>query len=1079
MSLFLPAGEITFVIGKSGSGKSTLGQLLVRFYEPSSGQIYLDGFPLDNLDIQWLRENVTLVEQHSVLFNDTIYNNVGLGKRDGTVSLQEVKDAIRFAMLDPIIQDLPDGLETHLGINGSSLSGGQKQRLALARARVRDTPVLILDESTSALDYVTRAAILRSIRDWRRGKTTIVITHDISQIQPEDFLYLLDNAQLVQEGYRKELEAQPGAFQAFLASQNEDHKIEEADIEDSSDAEDEANEIITLYDESWSPKGPTRRPMSAILFGENVLQPFIGGGRESWAGSVMANLEKRLNKHDPEVEGHGAEQSSLQTTSGTLNIPPGLPLSAPGDFKSKEYGSRTLLRVSQHVRLPGIYSQDQLLPIQYALGPRPRSIVTSRPASRQLHYPRPLSILEPPNRRLEKLEKRAKRHKLLEGVGRSKRQNGVEDRRYSVRSLPIMEILKSVWLYIDWRTRFVLFATVFCTLIHSAATPVFAWVLAQLLKTLYDPGNQTRQALVYALSILVIATADGVANYLMFYLSDSVAQSWTLALKTEAMRRILTQPREFFDREENSVSRLSEALDHFAEEARNLPGRFSCIILVVIFMITISTFWSFITSWKLALVALATGPILYGITKTYNMISSRWERLSNEADEDVGQLLHETFVNIRTVRCLALEAHFRKNFHRRTTVAINVGIKRALYSGAIFGLNYAGALFVAILLFWYGAVLVASDQHTVTQIMETFLILMLSINHVAQISNYMTQVNMSRDAGSRLLRLARLRTDSHELSGTTQIHKAGDINFRNVNFTYPTRKDVQVLNNISFNISEGSCTAIVGSSGSGKSTIAALLLKLYETDSNTFSASQHSGLTISNKNIKTLHTTTLRSRMAIVSQTPTLFPGTIAENIAYGLSPSSPLASTDSIKAAANAAGVSEFISSLPQGYNTLIGEGGTSLSGGQAQRLAIARALIRDPDILILDEATSALDVASASTIRDTIRNLVRPTHPSRTPRPPIPSPQLSPRSRSGGFWDDEHWESGFAHPILTPEGKGKKPWKQMTVIIITHAREMMAIAEHIIMLDKGRVVEEGSFGELRRKKGGAFGRLLRGEGE
>ncbi|KAH7402489.1 multidrug resistance protein-like protein 2 [Pyrenochaeta sp. MPI-SDFR-AT-0127] len=1067
ISLFLPAGETTFVIGASGSGKSTLGQLIVRFYQPSSGQIYLDGASLDTLDVQWLRENVTLVEQHSVLFNDTVRNNVALGKRDKAVSTQDIRDAIRFAMLEPMIQDLPNGLDTQLGMQGSALSGGQKQRIALARARIRDAPVLILDESTSALDYITRAAILQSIREWRKGKTTIVITHDISQIGPDDFLYLLDNAQLVQEGYRKELEAQPGAFQSFLASHDEDQIYRGTDDEEDLDTEDEADAIMSLYDESWSLTTPMHRPKSAVLFGENVLQPFFRRGRDSWAGSMKVNPEQQFTRQEYEEGKHDARKSWVETTSRASNASAGMSRSAPPVSATTTYGSRPGSRSSLYVRSSAIYSQDQFLPMTSSFGPRPRSTISSRPMSQR--YPHKPSVLDTQTERLGEPGNRPRRQKFLEKMRLSKQQMNAEKESVSAGSLPIIKIFQSVWTYIDWRTRLILFEAVFCAVIHSAATPVFAWVFAQLLATFYNPGDQARRALMYALSILAIAATDGVANYLMFFLSDSVAQSWALALKTEAMRRILMQPREFFDREENSVSRLAETLDHFAEEARNLPGRFGCIFLVVILMISISIMWSLVTSWKLALVALATAPILFAITKSYNMISSRWERFSNDADDKVGQLLHETFVNIRTVRCLALEDHFRKKFRAGTTAAINVGIKRALYSGAIFGLNFAGALFVANLLFWYGAVLVASDQYTVTQIMETFLILMLSINHVAQMASYITQVNMSRDAGSRLLRLARLPTTSHELTGTTQLQKAGDISFNNVNFTYPTRKGHQVLKNISFNIPEGSCTAIVGSSGSGKSTIAALLLKLYQTDSNAFSSSHISNLTISNNDINGLHTTTLRSRIAIVSQTAVLFPGTIGENIAYGLSTQSLLASIDNIRAAASAAGISEFIDSLPQGYNTLVGEGGTGLSGGQAQRIAIARALIREPDILILDEATSALDVASASLIRDTIRNLVRSPKNSRQPLSPIPSSPTSPRSRSGGYWDDQDWLTGY----------GKERSRQMTVIIITHAREMMAIAEHIIMLDNGRVVEEGSFVELRRKRGGAFSRLLRGERE
>ena len=147
-----------------------MGQLLVRFYQPSFGRISLDGVPIEEIDVQWLRQNVTLVEQHAVLFNDTIRSNLALGKPGYALDMQDISDAVKFAMLEPVIEGLPDGLYTDLGMKGESLSGGQKQRLALARARIRDSPVLILDESMSALDYITRAGILEAIREWQKGR---------------------------------------------------------------------------------------------------------------------------------------------------------------------------------------------------------------------------------------------------------------------------------------------------------------------------------------------------------------------------------------------------------------------------------------------------------------------------------------------------------------------------------------------------------------------------------------------------------------------------------------------------------------------------------------------------------------------------------------------------------------------------------------------------------------------------------------------------------------------------------------------------------------------------------------------
>ncbi|KAL8687793.1 MAG: hypothetical protein Q9224_005048, partial [Gallowayella concinna] len=206
-SFFFPAGETTFVIGSSGSGKSTLGNLLMRFYEPASGEISIDGHALQDIDVAWLRNNITLVQQQSVLFNETIFKNIAFGRREwNKVTREEVKRSIDTAFLQTTISELPKGLDTIVGTGGNAMSGGQRQRLAIARASLRDTPVLILDEATSALDHISKGMVMDAIRKWRRGKTTIIITHDLSQIADDEFAYILDKGVVVQEGYRYALE---------------------------------------------------------------------------------------------------------------------------------------------------------------------------------------------------------------------------------------------------------------------------------------------------------------------------------------------------------------------------------------------------------------------------------------------------------------------------------------------------------------------------------------------------------------------------------------------------------------------------------------------------------------------------------------------------------------------------------------------------------------------------------------------------------------------------------------------------------------------------------------------------------
>ena len=1079
-SLLIRAGETTFVVGKSGSGKSTLGQLLVRFYRPSSGQIFLDDVPLEDLDVKWLRQNVTLVEQHSVLFNDTIRHNLALGQLGDAVDMQDIRNAVKFAMLEPVMESLPNGLDTELGMKGGSLSGGQRQRMALARARIRNSPVLILDESTSSLDYVTRAEMLDAIRSWRKGKTTIIITHDISQIRPNDFLYLLDNARVVQQGCRKEIESQNGSFKSFLDTHTEaDTDDESDDHEDDSYWGPEAGDGNVLHEESRTARIISMtRPLSAVHFGQSVLETYSENTRASWGCTVPvdAGPGPRLSIHEQTAD-RGGKMEPIETNQASPDSVasrhlPFMPSPVKKRILSKDHGSRPVSRSNLHRRSLSFSKEHSS---------RSDPKLSTRPVSPIGPYSRPFATNESVPVLSDAPKKSSRNDKLLQRIKRFRKKNPSEDKDFPAASLPMKEIVMSVWPAIGWGPRLLILAASFSATIHAACTPVFAWVFAQLLTTFYVSGARKEMSQKYALVILGIAALDGLSCYLMFFLSDTVAQAWTLSLKKEAMRRILMQPRKFFDKEENSVSRLAETLDHFAEEARNLPGRFACVFLTMNLMVCISIFWSMVIAWELALAALATGPVLFVITKCYNVISSRWERLENEAADKVGQVLHDAFVNIKTVRCLVLEDYFKERYTNATTEAVNVGIKRAVYCASIHGLSFTGVIFVTILLYWYGGYLMSKNEYTVNEVLECFLVLMLSVNQVSYMANYVTQVNMARDAGSRLLRLARLPKDSHELIGEIQIQSAGDISLNKVTFSYPARPEIQVLHDVSFQIPQGSCTAIVGSSGAGKSTIASLLLKLYQVGNNPLASSNPSSdMTVSNYDIKTLHTTILRYRMSIVSQTPVLFPSTVAENIAYGLSRLLPETSIKSIRAAASAAGIAEFIDSLPQGYNTLIGEGGTCLSGGQAQRVSIARALVRNPDVLILDEATSALDVTSAQTIRDTILSLVHGIEDTGS----TISPPTSPWNRSGWFWDEieGNWDYKVGYPLQqrmtvgSGSNMGNRPKKRMTVIIITHAREMMAIAEHIVVLDQGRVVEQGSFNELKRKRQSAFGRLLRG---
>lgn len=198
-SLDIQPGQTVALVGASGSGKSTLASLLPRFYNPTAGEIRLDGYPIAELTLASLRANLALVTQEVVLFNDTVAHNIAYGPLRGT-SLERLREVARAAHALDFIEELPDGFHTQLGENGARLSGGQRQRIAIARALLKNAPVLILDEATSALDSASERAVQAALESLMHQRTTLVIAHRLSTIENADLIVVLDQGSIVEQG---------------------------------------------------------------------------------------------------------------------------------------------------------------------------------------------------------------------------------------------------------------------------------------------------------------------------------------------------------------------------------------------------------------------------------------------------------------------------------------------------------------------------------------------------------------------------------------------------------------------------------------------------------------------------------------------------------------------------------------------------------------------------------------------------------------------------------------------------------------------------------------------------------------
>ncbi|KAI2622328.1 P-loop containing nucleoside triphosphate hydrolase protein [Hypoxylon sp. NC1633] len=1007
-SFSFEAGRLYFIVGRSGSGKSTIGNLILKFYEPLGGSILIDGHAIETLDVEWVRSNVTLIQQTSVLFNNTFFMNVAMGLKDpNRASRAEVKAACEMALLQTTLATLPDGLDTHIGPDGHDLSGGQKQRLALARAKLRDTPVLILDEVTSGLDPASCSLIIDAVRQWRRDKTTIIITHEVAQIKDYDFVYVVDNASVVQRGFRRDLrQHKDGAFATLIAS---------------SDANDSADHDAFGPKQEHDPAINFSRPRSnASQVGRLVSRYF-------WPFSMYDCLSQRTTLavgpfpmptqpflNQKYWDGEGDDNRSPQTgelmglnmLSRTVESL-GRRLSASRAERHRKLSSGS----SRQTTSSGRASIQRL----QELGNKVRDDRADLKERRTIpSNPKPYSKND--------------NDEILDGAKRKTRP---------VASL--WEVYKTVPPSLTPKERTFLAIGFLACIGVGGSVPAFSYVFANLLAVLSSTENRIAAGQKWSLYLLAISLGAATLVFVSQYLTQRASQIWIDALRKRALKRVLQQPKSWFDQPKHSASRIGECMDRDAEEMRNIVGRFAPMLLIVVIMISGTLTWALFISWRLTVVSLGGTPALLGISKVYAHVAEKWEARCDEAAEEVNAVVTESLINVSTVRAFRLESFFSDKQEFCTQKAFQLGLRKSVRVGILFATWQSISWFIIALIFWYATKLIAEYREaTVPNILQVVNLLVLGLTNASLFLNSIPGMTAAQAAAARLLYYANLPINASHKS-KSKIAYPFPIRMDSLSFTYPSTT-LPVLRDLTLYVDAGTSTAIVGSSGCGKSTIASIILGLYVPDSSPGEIEgQGRQLTFASIPASEISAVSLRSHMGYVPQAPFLFPNSLAANISYGLPEDSPLRDLRNIERAATEAGIHDFIHSLPDGYDTAVGDGGQTLSGGQTQKVCIARALARRPQILVLDEPTSALDAESAEAVRDTIETLMWSTR--------IGAPSSSHRGAQEG----------------------------LSIIVVTHSKEMMRTVDRIVMIDEGRVAESGTYNELLAKRG-KFAQLVGG---
>ena len=572
---------------------------------------------------------------------------------------------------------------------------------------------------------------------------------------------------------------------------------------------------------------------------------------------------------------------------------------------------------------------------------------------------------------------------------RTTESNNKADKRRKTLKISDLKQLSKIFAYVGphkglWALGFVFL------LITMITSLLFPKLLGGLMSS--SPDN-LRDNMLQMMGLLLV---QSIASFFRVVIFVTVTERALAAIREDLYSRLIHLPMTFFSskRVGELNSRVASDTSQIGETLTTTLAEFLRGISMVIGGITILAF----TSIKLTLFIVAVIPPLILVTIIFGRFIRKYSKKVQDEVAASNTIVEETFAGIQTVKAFANEAWERNRYAKRVNAIVGIAVRGGYYRGAFASFITFGLFGAIALVIWFGAGMVHEGQLAGEKLNEFILYALFIGGSIGGLASVYAQLQKAIGATETIFNLMEETPEMDINSENAASIDVSKVAFSKVNFSYPTRTDVQVLKSVSFDLNRGKTLALVGRSGSGKSTIASLLMRFY--------AIENGVVTVNKKPLSEIDLKAWRNALAFVPQDVLLFGGTIRENIAYG----DTKAGEEQIIEAAKQANAWEFIQGFPECLETTVGERGVQLSGGQRQRIAIARALLKDPQLLILDEATSALDSESEQLVQEALERLM----------------------------------------------KGR------TSVVIAHRLSTIRNADQILVLNEGEVTERGSHDEL-----------------